>query len=42
MENQENNSISSLKVVIAILAILLVGSLVCIFKITSDAKELQT
>ena len=42
MENQENNSSSSLKVVIAILAILLVGSLVCIFKITSDAKALQT
>jgi len=42
MENQENNSSLSLKVFIVILAILLVGSLVCIFKISSDAKAVQT
>ncbi|MBF7092386.1 hypothetical protein IUY40_12655 [Flavobacterium sp. ALJ2] len=35
MENQKNNN-SSLKAVIAVLAILLVGSLVYIFKMTSD------
>lgn len=40
MENQKSNS--NLKVVIAVLALLLVGSLVCIFKMTSDAKALQT
>jgi hypothetical protein len=40
MENQKSNS--NLKAVIAILAILLVGSLVYIFKMTSDAKALQT
>jgi DNA repair exonuclease SbcCD ATPase subunit len=40
MENQSGNS--KLKAVIAILAILLVGSLVYIFKLTSDAKTLQT
>jgi hypothetical protein len=40
MENQKSNS--NLKVVIAILAVLLVGSLVYIFKMTSDAKALQT
>lgn len=42
MENQENNSSSSLKIIIAILAILLIGSLVYIFKITTDAKAVQT
>ena len=42
MENQQNNSSSSLKVIIAILAILLVGSLVYIYKITNDAKVVQT
>ncbi len=40
MENQKSNS--NLKAVIAILAVLLVGSLVYIFKMTSDAKTLQT
>ncbi len=40
MENQKSNS--NLKAVIALLAILLVGSLVYIFKMTSDAKNLQT
>lgn len=40
MENQKSNS--NLKAVIAILAVLLVGSLVYIFKMTSDAKALQT
>lgn len=40
MENQKNNS--NLKAIIAILAVLLVGSLVYIFKMTSDAKSLQT
>ena len=39
MENQQNNS--SLKAIVAVLAILLVGSLVYIFKITSDAKVVQ-
>lgn len=40
MENQKSNS--NLKAVIAILTVLLVGSLVYIFKMTSDAKTLQT
>lgn len=40
MENQKSNS--NLKAVIAILAVLLVGSLVYIFKMTSDAKALET
>lgn len=40
MENQNNHS--KLKAVIGILAVLLVVSLVYIFKLTSDAKTLQT
>jgi hypothetical protein len=40
MENQQSNS--SLKAIVAVLAVLLVGSLVYIFKITSDAKVVQT
>ncbi len=40
MENQNGNS--KLKAIVAILAILLVGSLVYIFKLTSDAKALET
>lgn len=40
MENQQSNS--SLKAIIAVLAVLLIGSLVYIFKITSDAKVVQT
>ena len=42
MEEKQSNSSSSLKVIIAALAILLVGSLVYIFKITTDAKAAQT
>jgi hypothetical protein len=42
MEEQQNNSGSSLKVIIAILAFLLIGSLVYIYKITSEAKQVQT
>ncbi|MCV9928886.1 hypothetical protein OIU83_14535 [Flavobacterium sp. LS1R49] len=41
MENQKNNN-SSLKAVIAVLAILLVGSLVYIFKMTSDTEVVKT
>jgi len=40
MENQ--NSHSKLKAIIGILAVLLIGSLVYIFKLTSDAKTLET
>ena len=39
MENQDNHS--KLKAIIGILAILLIGSLIYIFKLTSDAKTLQ-
>lgn len=42
MEEQQNNSSTSLKVIIAILAILLVGSLVYIYKMTTDAKTVHT
>lgn len=42
MEEQHNNSSTSLKVIIAILAILLVGSLFYIYKMTNDAKAVQT
>jgi len=42
MENQEQKNNSNLKAIIAILAVLLIGSLVYIFKMTSDAKEQQT
>ncbi|MBQ0908437.1 hypothetical protein KBJ98_06960 [Flavobacterium sp. F-328] len=40
MENQKSNS--SLKAIVAILALLLVGSLVYIFKMTSEAEVVQT
>jgi DNA repair exonuclease SbcCD ATPase subunit len=40
MQNQDNQS--KLKAIIAVLAILLIGSLIYIFKLTSDAKTLQT
>ena len=40
MENQNNHS--KLKAVIGILAVLLIGSLIYIFKLTSDAKTLET
>jgi len=39
-QNQKNNS--SLKAIVVVLALLLVGSLVYIFKMTNDAKTLQT
>ena len=42
MEEQKNNSHSSLKAIIAVLAILLIGSLVYIFKMTSDATVVKT
>jgi DNA repair exonuclease SbcCD ATPase subunit len=47
LENKKNNSMenqnshSKLKAIIGILAVLLIGSLVYIFKLTSDAKTLQ-
>ena len=40
MENQKSNS--NLKAIIAILAVLLIGSLIYTFKVTSDAKALET
>jgi Tfp pilus assembly protein PilO len=40
MENQKSSS--SLKAVVAVLAVLLVGSLVYIFKMSSDADAVQT
>ena len=40
MENQQNNS--SLKAIIALLAVLLVASLVYVFKLTSDAEVFQS
>ncbi len=40
MENQKSNS--SLKAIVLVLALLLLGSLFYIFKLTSDAKTLQT
>ncbi len=40
MENQKNNN--SLKAIIAVLAILLAGSLVYMYKISSDAKATET
>lgn len=40
MENQNSNS--KLKAIIAVLSVLLIGSLFYIFKLTSDAKEMQT
>ncbi len=42
MEDQQNKSSSSLKVIIAVLTALLVGSLGYIFKVTTDAKAVQT
>ncbi|WP_310557952.1 hypothetical protein [Flavobacterium sp.] len=42
MEDQQNNSNTSLKIIIAVLAILLIGSLYYIYKISSEAKEVQT
>lgn len=42
MEEQRKNSNSSLKAIVAVLAILLAGSLVYIYKMTTDAKITQT
>jgi hypothetical protein len=42
MKEQQNNSNSGLKIIIAILAILLIGSLFYIYKISSDATQVQT
>ena len=42
MENPKNNNNSSLKAVIAVLAVLLIGSLVYIFKLSSDTDVVQT
>ncbi|HQZ25260.1 MAG TPA: hypothetical protein PLD18_08170 [Flavobacterium sp.] len=42
MEDQQNNSNSSLKIIIGVLAVLLIGSLFYIYKISSDAKQVQT
>lgn len=42
MEDQQNNSSSSFKIIIAILAVLLIGSLFYIYKISTAAKEVQT
>ena len=42
MEDKQNNSSASLKVIVAILAILLVSSLVYIYKMTNDANAVQT
>ena len=41
MENPKNNN-SSLKAVIAVLAVLLIGSLVYIFKLSSDTEVVKT
>ncbi len=41
MENQRNNN-TNLKVIIGILAFLLIGSLVYMYKMSSDAKDTQT
>jgi myosin heavy subunit len=40
MQNQDNHS--KLKAIIGVLSILLIGSLIYIFKLTSDAKTLET
>ncbi|KRD12511.1 hypothetical protein ASE21_00950 [Flavobacterium sp. Root901] len=42
MENPKNNNNSSLKAVIAVLAVLLIGSLVYIFKLSSDTEVVKT
>lgn len=42
MEDQRNNSNSSLKIIIGILAVLLIGSLVYTYKISTDATQVQT
>ena len=42
MEEQQNNSNSSLKIVIGVLALLLAGSIFYIYKISSEATQVQT
>ena len=42
MEDQKNNSNSSLKIIIGILAVILIGSLVYTYKISTDATQVQT
>lgn len=42
MENQEQNNNSKLKAVILVLALLLIGSLAYMFKMSSDSKDLET
>lgn len=42
MEDQQNNSHTSLKIIIGVLAFLLIGSLAYIYKISSEAKQVQT
>lgn len=42
MEDQQNNSNSSLKIVIGVLALLLAGSIFYIYKISSEATQVQT
>ncbi len=42
MEDQQNNSNSSLKIIIGVLAFLLAGSLFYIYKISSEVKQVQT
>jgi hypothetical protein len=42
MEDQQNNSHTSLKVIIGVLAFLLIGSLAYIYKISTEAKQVQT
>lgn len=42
MENQEQNNNSKLKAIILVLALLLVGSLAYMFKMSSDSKQLET
>jgi hypothetical protein len=42
MENQEKNSNSSLKIIVGFLALMLMGSLVYIYKLSTETKEVQT
>lgn len=42
MENQEQNNNSKLKAIILVLALLLIGSLAYMFKMSSDSKQLET
>ena len=42
MEDQENKSNSSLKIIIGVLALMLIGSLAYIYKISTEAKQVQT